>query len=209
MAILSDDTIVSVSGAALEKILGLRDGEDEGTSLGLHIEITGARGVDYTYDLAFQLVEEAADDDVVTDVGGLTIMVPEGKTAQLQGAELDLPSNPQQSGLVLRNPNRPSVGGVSDEPLELTGEIPDQIRQLLEARINPAIASHGGWAELVEVDGDTVVVRLGGGCQGCAMSKATVTAGIESTIKEHIPSIQRVVDVTDHESGENPYYAPA
>lgn len=208
MAILSDDIIVSVSDAALEKILGLRDGEDEGAELGLHIEITGSRGVDYTYDLAFQLVTESAEDDVVTSVGGLSIMVPEGHIEQLAGAELDLPSNPQQSGLVLRNPNRPSVGP-SDEPMELTGEIPDQIRQLLEARINPAIAAHGGWAELVEVDGSTVVVKLGGGCQGCAMSKATVTAGIESTIREHIPSIEKVVDVTDHESGENPYYAPA
>ncbi len=53
-----------------------------------------------------------------------------------------------------------------------------------------------------------MVVRLGGGCQGCGMAKATVTAGIEQTIVEQIPSITQVVDVTDHRSGENPYFAP-
>ncbi|MCP3934074.1 MAG: hypothetical protein GY708_01745 [Actinomycetia bacterium] len=208
MGIESTDTIVSVTDEALEKILGLRDSEAEGESLGLFIEVTGARGVDYTYELAFQSVDEARPTDVVTSVGGLAIVVPDDDTDKLLGAELDLPSNSQQGGLVLRNPNRPSIDNSFDEPLELTGEIDDQIRQLLEKRINPMIAAHGGWAELVEVDGATAVVRLGGGCQGCAMSKATVTAGIEQTIREHLPSIENVVDVTDHQSGDNPYFAP-
>jgi Fe/S biogenesis protein NfuA len=208
MPIESSDTIVAVSDAALEKITGLRDGEADGEALGLFIEITGTRGVDYTYDLAFQAVADAGDNDVITVVSGLSVVVPSVDVEKLAGAELDLPSNPQQSGLVLRNPNRPSTGS-AEGPMELTGEISEQIQQLLDARINPAIAAHGGWAELVEVDGDTVVVKLGGGCQGCAMSKATVTAGIESTIREHIPSIVNVVDVTDHLSGDNPYYAPA
>ncbi len=208
MAVESTETVVGVSDAALEKIQALRDGEDEGENLGLHIEITGTRGVDYTYDLAFAMIDEAADDDVCTLVGGLTIMIPEDQLDLLRGAELDIPSNGQQQGLVLRNPNRPPVMPL-DDPMELTGDIPDQIRQLLEARINPAIAAHGGWAELVEVDGSKVVVRLGGGCQGCAMSKATVTAGIEQTIRQHIPSIESVIDVTDHQAGDNPYYSHA
>lgn len=207
MANETTDTIVGVSDAALDKILELRNGEAEGDSLGLFIEVVGTRGVDYTYDLAFQAVAEARPSDVVTSVGGLTIVVPEADIDKLRGAELDLPSNPQQSGLVLRNPNRPEMASNFDEPIELTGDVEDQVRQLLDARINPMIAAHSGWAELVEVDGSTVVVRLGGGCQGCAMSKATVTAGIEQTLRQHIPSIEQVVDVTDHQSGENPYYA--
>lgn len=207
MAIESTDTIVGVSDAALEKILGIRDGEPEGDALGLFIEITGTRGVDYVYDLAFQAISDARPADVITRVGTLAIVLPEADVPKLDGAELDLPSNPHQSGFVLRNPNRPDVSSNFDEPLELTGSVEDQVRQLLDARINPMIAAHSGWAELVEVDGSTVVVRLGGGCQGCAMSKATVTAGIEQTIRQHIPSIENVVDVTDHQSGENPYYA--
>jgi Fe/S biogenesis protein NfuA len=202
------DQVVMVSAVALEKIIELRDNETDSESLGLRIEVTGSRGVDYTYDLAFQVLSEADDGDLLIESEGLTVVIPGDDAEKLQGSELDIPSHDGQSGLVLRNPNRP-MSAPSDGPIELTGDIPTQVQQLLDARINPSIAAHGGWAELVTVEDDTVVVRLGGGCQGCGMAKATVTAGIEQTIIEHIPSITKVVDVTDHQSGENPYYAPA
>ncbi len=203
-----DIPVLSVTAVALEKILELRSNESDADALGLRIEVTGTRGVDYTYDLAFQIIAEADDTDLMIAAGDLTVVVPEADAEKLQGSELDIPSNDGQSGLVLRNPNRP-MSEPADGPIELTGEIPEQVQQLLDARINPAIAAHGGWAELVAIEDDTVIVRLGGGCQGCGMAKATVTAGIEQTITEHIPSITKVVDVTDHQSGESPYYAPA
>lgn len=199
----TSESVVELTAEALEKISGLREGEEDGDQLGLRIEIIGVRGVDFTYDLAFMLVTEAEEGDVVFS-GDVPIIVPEGDIENLTGAVLDVPSNPNQGGLVLRNPNRPPVPEPKD--IELSGEIPDQVRQLLEQVINPAIAAHGGFAEFVGLEGDVAYVRLGGGCQGCSMSKATVTAGIEQTLKEHIPSIERVVDVTDHETGENPYY---
>lgn len=200
------DQVVRVSTTALDKILELRSNESDAEDLGLRIEVTGVRGVDYTYDLSFQLIADADADDICVEHSGLTLIVPGDDQEKLTGSELDIPTHDGQTGLVLRNPNRP-VMAPPEGPIELTGEVPEQVQQLLDARINPAIASHGGWAELVEVDNDTVVVRLGGGCQGCGMAKATVTAGIERTITEHIPSIVRVVDVTDHHSGENPYFA--
>ena len=204
----TDIPVLSVTAVALEKILELRNNESDADALGLRIEVTGTRGVDYTYDLAFQIIAEADDTDLMIAAGDLTVVVPEADAEKLQGSELDIPSNDGQSGLVLRNPNRP-MNEPADGPIELTGEIPEQVQQLLDARINPAIAAHGGWAELVAIEDDTVIVRLGGGCQGCGMAKATVTDGIEQTITEHIPSITKVVDVTDHQSGESPYYAPA
>ncbi len=197
------DAVVEITETAREKILSLREGEDDAAQLGLRIEIIGVRGMDFSYDLAFMLVTEAEEGDVVFD-GEIPLVLPEGDVENLRGAVLDVPSNPNQGGLVLRNPNRPPVPEPKD--IELSGEIPDQVRQLLDQVINPAIAAHGGFAEFVGLEGSTVYVRLGGGCQGCSMSKATVTAGIEQTLKEHIPSLDRVVDVTDHEEGDNPYY---
>ncbi len=197
------DAVVEITETAREKILSLREGEDDAAQLGLRIEIIGVRGMDFSYDLAFMLVTEAEDGDVVFE-GEIPLVLPEGDVENLRGAVLDVPSNPNQGGLVLRNPNRPPVPEPKD--IELSGEIPDQVRQLLDQVINPAIAAHGGFAEFVGLEGSTVYVRLGGGCQGCSMSKATVTAGIEQTLKEHIPSLDRVVDVTDHEEGDNPYY---
>ncbi|MFV1989645.1 MAG: NifU family protein [Acidimicrobiales bacterium] len=197
------DAVVEITESAREKILSLREGEEDAVQLGLRIEIIGARGMDFTYDLAFMLVTEAEEDDVVFD-GEIPLVLPEGDVDNLRGAVLDIPSNPNQGGLVLRNPNRPPVP--EPENIELSGDIPDQVRQLLDQVINPAIASHGGFAEFVGLEGNTVYVRLGGGCQGCSLSSATVTAGIEQTLKEHIPTLDRVVDVTDHEQGDNPYY---
>lgn len=195
----------TVVPAALEKILELRESEVDGDELALRIEITGAQGVDYTYDLAFELLSEADPTDVPFSVGsGLSVLIPDRDVAKLDGASLDLPSNANQPGLVLRNPNRPDLG--PNAQLDLDGTIEDNVREVLTKRINPSIAAHGGFAELVSVEGDTVVVKLGGGCQGCGMANATVTAGIERTLRELIPEIEQVVDLTDHASGENPYF---
>ena len=194
-----------VAPAALSKVIELRNSEVDGEQLALRIEVTGAQGVDYTYDLAFELLAEADASDVPFAVGnGLTVLIPDRDVAKLDGASLDLPSNSNQPGLVLRNPNRPDLG--PNAALDLDGTVEDNVREVLTKRINPSIAAHGGFAELVSVEGDTVVVKLGGGCQGCGMANATVTAGIERTLRELIPEIERVVDLTDHASGENPYF---
>ena len=194
-----------VSPTALDKVIELRNSEVDGDQLALRIEVTGAQGVDYTYDLAFELLAEADPADVPFAVGGgLTVLIPDRDVAKLDGASLDLPSNPNQPGLVLRNPNRPDLG--PNAQLDLNGSVEENVREVLTKRINPSIAAHGGFAELVAVEDDTVIVQLGGGCQGCGMANATVTAGIERTLRELIPEIERVVDLTDHASGENPYF---
>ena len=194
-----------VAPAALSKVIELRNSEVDGDQLALRIEVTGAQGVDYTYDLAFELLAEADASDVPFAVGnGLTVLIPDRDVVKLDGASLDLPSNSNQPGLVLRNPNRPDLG--PNAALDLDGTVEDNVREVLTKRINPSIAAHGGFAELVTVEGDTVVVKLGGGCKGCGMANATVTAGIEKTLRELIPDIERVVDLTDHASGENPYF---
>jgi Fe/S biogenesis protein NfuA len=203
----TDTAIVTVTPEALDKVLDLRAGETDADRLGLRIEVTGTRGVDFTYDLAFEVIDEARDEDVVFEVGeSLQMILPVDDVDKLRGATLDVPSTPGQVGLVLRNPNRPDLGGAAAD-VELTGTVADQVRQLLDLQINPAIAAHGGFAELVEVAGNAVRVRLGGGCQGCAMSRMTVAAGIEQAIKERIGEEFVVEDVTDHASGDNPYYA--
>jgi Fe-S cluster biogenesis protein NfuA len=85
-------------------------------------------------------------------------------------------------------------------------KIREQIEELFENDINPAIASHGGRVELADVEGTKVYVRLGGGCQGCASANVTLKQGIEKAIRSVIPEITEVLDATDHEAGLNPYY---
>jgi Fe/S biogenesis protein NfuA len=109
----------------------------------------------------------------------------------------------------MRNPNVPSPtldsGDLGD--LELTGTTEEKIRTLLQERINPAIASHGGIATLIKVEGSIAHLELGGGCQGCGLAAVTLRQGIERSILDAIPEIEEVVDVTDHSMGTNPFYA--
>ncbi len=202
---MSEREILTVTEAALEKILDLRASEDDAEDLALRIEVTGVQGVDFSYDLAFEVLAEATTDDVPTHAGGgLTVLIPGRDLTKLEGATLDLPSNANQAGLVLRNPNRPDLG--PNATLELSGTLEEQVQEVLVKRINPSIAAHGGYAELVRVEGSTVLIKLGGGCQGCGMANATVTAGIEKTLTELLEGIDSVLDITDHTSGENPYF---
>ena len=87
-------------------------------------------------------------------------------------------------------------------------EMKDKVQQLLDESINPAVAGHGGYVQLIDVKDNTVYIQMGGGCQGCGMADVTLKAGIERMIKEEIPEIVEVLDTTDHASGNNPYYTP-
>ena len=200
------DQVMTVTEAALAKVLEVRNEEDDPAGLALRVSITGSQGVDYVYDLAFFEIGAAPEDDVRWEVDDLSFLIPAEDREKLAGATLDLPSNPTQGGLVIRNPNRPNpLGDIGT--LELTGEIPEQVGQLIAERINPALASHGGYATLVGIEGSTAYVTMGGGCQGCSMSAATLTEGIRSAILEAVPEILEVVDATDHSAGENPFYS--
>lgn len=195
---------LKVTDAALTQVLSILHAEDDPESLGLRIAITGTRGVEYAYDLSFEERVAAADDDVIYNQGELVVMVPADSVDGLWGATLDLPSAEGQGGLVIRNPNRPDPLVGLD--VELSGTVTERVQQLLDQQINPALASHGGFASLVEVRDSTAVVTMGGGCQGCAVSAVTLREGIQKAILEHIPEITEVVDTTDHEAGENPFY---
>lgn len=84
--------------------------------------------------------------------------------------------------------------------------VEEEIAELFENDINPALASHGGFVKLVKVEDRDVFVEMGGGCQGCASSKATLRYGVESAIRRVAPQVRNIVDATDHAAGVNPYY---
>ena len=81
------------------------------------------------------------------------------------------------------------------------------IQVVLDEKVNPAVAGHGGHISLIDVKGDTAFIRLEGGCQGCGMADATLKQGVEVEIKSAVPEIISVLDVTDHAEGANPYYS--
>jgi Fe-S cluster biogenesis protein NfuA len=82
----------------------------------------------------------------------------------------------------------------------------DRVAELFDRRINPMVAGHGGFVDLIDVQDQVVMLRMGGGCQGCGMASVTLRQGIESILRQSVPEIKGIVDITDHAAGVNPYF---
>lgn len=118
----------------------------------------------------------------------------------------------KQVGQLIREQLQSGIPAVSPsikDNLPSPKEIRTRVQQLLDQNINPAVASHGGFVELLDVRANNVYIRMGGGCQGCGMANVTLKQGIERSIRETIPEVGEILDTTDHASGRNPYYAPS
>ncbi len=202
--------IVTIDAKALPLLLDVRSRESDAEDLGLVISVSGVAGDTYTYEMAFMRVDHARPGDHVDGSQTLPLIIPAADIGTLSGASLEMSRNLLEPGLTITNPNSPSPA-ISAEHVaaELTGSVAERVVAIVDQAINPAIASHGGVVEVVAVEDSTVYVRMGGGCQGCGMASVTLTQGIESTITQTVPEISKVVDVTDHAGGTNPYYEQA
>ncbi|MGH8995482.1 MAG: NifU family protein [Acidimicrobiales bacterium] len=208
-----DEQVVSITDEARKVVLEALAGESDPANLALWLEVRGVMDANFAYDLYFQAARDASPDDAVAVDDELTVVVPQASVERLRGARLEW-SEDGSGALVLVNPNSPApeeaAPGVPPEVLAagLEGEIAQHVLGVLDKVINPSIAAHGGRADLVAYDNNEGVayLRLSGGCQGCAMSRMTLTQGIEVTLRDEVPQVTRVVDVTDHGDGENPYY---
>lgn len=198
--------LLVVTAAAREKILEIRAREPEPDALALWLEVSGVQHTAYTYDMYFQRLDEAGPDDSVQRDSDVSVVVPQASVEKVRGATLDLSS----AGMVVQNPNSPSPAiGAGHPSAELSGDVAQRVVQVLDDQINPAIAAHGGRAELVAIEDSIAYLRLGGGCQGCGMATVTLSQGIEVAILDAVPELAGVVDVTDHASGTNPYFESA
>jgi Fe/S biogenesis protein NfuA len=202
--------VLRVTDAARAIVLGARAEEEAAASLGLWIETSGVNGHAFAYEMYFQAAADARPEDWSAEEDGLVIVVPADSIADLRGAVLDA----SDSGLVIENPNQPpeparASPAMAGPPADLSGDVAQRVLRVLDEQINPSIAAHGGRADLVAVEADAAFLRLSGGCAGCGMATVTLSQGIEVAIRESVPEIARVVDVTDHAAGTNPYYEPA
>jgi Fe/S biogenesis protein NfuA len=179
---------------------------DEG-DLALRIGMSGSP-VAPQFDLTLVGMAEQADDEEMVDGGGFAVFVRKADADMLDGATVDFVERVNESGFEVRpsrarrSPNQPDQKGPGGIP---TGPIADRVRNILETQVNPAIAAHGGMISLVDVDETDVYVEMSGGCQGCALSRMTLKQGVERMLREAVPELTAVHDVTDHASGDNPY----
>jgi Fe/S biogenesis protein NfuA len=205
--------VLTVTPGARATVLEVLANESDSETLALWLEISGESDGAYAYDMYFQAFSDAGGGDVVQHDDQLPIVIPQASVERLQGATLDFVTDASgEGGLVIANPNTPPAparGVASGAAVDLSDPLAQRVVSVLDEQVNPSIAAHGGRADLVAVEESSVYLRLSGGCQGCGMAKATLSQGIEVILREAIPEIANIIDVTDHADGTNPYYEPA
>ena len=186
--------MLTLSDAAKNQIRGLIAGR-EAEGLAVQIKIEGKKSTHYDYYFGFIREEDRAEDAIILEYEGFRLYIDATSAPLLEGASLDF-NGLNGSGFQIHNPNP-----VWDDSLA------QEIADLIDKKVNPGIAVHGGFVTLVEVKDAVAYVIMGGGCQGCGMAGFTLRQGIEKMMKEEIPALKGLVDMTHHAGGSNPYYA--
>lgn len=190
--------MIHFTDRAREMVRTFLDQNDD-EALALRIRMSGG-AASPTFDLTLVGASELSEDEIMVDGGGFAVFVKKSDEDTLQGATVDFVERVNESGFEVR-PMKPR-----SEPRKApAGPIADRVRNVLDTQVNPAIAAHGGMISLVDVEDTDVYVEMSGGCQGCALSRMTLRQGVERMLREAVPELTAVHDVTDHASGDNPY----
>lgn len=195
---------LNISAVAAEQIAGVIQNHQNPVA-GLKMQIQGRsdgklqhslslveEGAELGEDLSVEVTIENFEDTIEVFYAKRDAFYLNGLVVDWETAEDGTPS------IIFKNPNP-----LWRDNRELT------IYELFEEHLNPQLAQHGGMISLLSVEENTVYVEFGGGCVGCGMLDVTLKQGVETAVKEFVPEIEKVVDVTDHQSGDNPYYKPS
>ena len=167
----------------------------------VRIQVASPSPLDPRYEITLIDDDEKCEEDLVFGQQGFDVVVDPESAKLLDGASVDWVETLQESGFKVENPNLAPIGS---KPLE--GPLADRVQQVIDQYVNPGVAQHGGRVTLVEVRDDIVYLQMGGGCQGCGMASVTLSQGIERILKEQVPEIVGIEDVTNHAAGDSPYF---
>lgn len=150
----------------------------------------------FRYMLHLMRKEDLEEGDVVVDAGPFKAHVDPHSAELTKDATVDFVTMDEGGGFKINNP---AAEQVWEDPIAA------KVQKIIDDKLSPSLGEHGGWLELVRVEGDTAYVEFGGGCQGCSGARDTLKNGIEQAITQEVPEIQHVVDETDHAAGGAPY----
>jgi Fe/S biogenesis protein NfuA len=183
-----------ITEAAKEKLNELRQ-ENKKQGFALRVAIGGRGPQGFMYRLGFVSWDNKSEGDSVVDLDDVQVFIDPDTLPNIKGSTMDYVEDGFQSGFTIENPNP-----LWKDPLSM------KVQRVLNEKINPALASHGGFVSLVEVKEGKAYVAMGGGCQGCGMASVTLNDGVIVMIKDAVPEISDIVDVTNHAMGTNPFY---
>ncbi len=175
----------------IEELLASEDHQ----GMALRVQILGRGPGGFRYSMRFVPEAESTEADELMPFDAFNVLVDAESLENLHGATVDFKEDSFQRGFAIENPN----------PV-WKDEVAQSIQELLDSRINPGLAGHGGFVALLDYKEDTAYIGFGGGCQGCGLVDVTLKHGVEAMIMDEIPAVKKIVDTTDHRAGENPYY---
>ncbi len=189
----------NISDEAQKYVADLFTQQDE-KDLALKVDIEKAGTPVATVTFNFCFAKDLAKSYTKFAYEGFNAYIDECNIDYLKDSEVALKEQDSAKKLTITAPNAKGEAPKQDAPLE------EKIKYTIIAEVNPQLASHGGFVELVEITKDTdVVLNFGGGCQGCSSVKITLKNGVEAQLKSLFPEIRSVLDVTDHSHKENAY----
>lgn len=192
----SERPVLTVTDVATSQIKSILE-QEALAGQAVRVAIADKSPTGFQYLLEFCDREEREEADYVFEQDGVTFFVAGGSVEHLRGTSLDYVDTGFSAGFKFDNPNKPKL---------LNDPIAERVHRIIQDKVNPGVASHGGQVTLLDVKDGTVYLKLGGGCQGCGQADATVKEGITTLICDEVPEIHTVLDVTDHAAGTNPYF---
>ena len=191
---------VQISPSAKDYLRSLLDQKE--AAMGIRIFVVDGGTPKAETCISYCRPEDAKADDLKFDLTSFALWIEATSEPYLKEAEVDYNEDALGGQLTIRAPaaRMPKLGPKSSRQ--------DQVNYFLWNEVNPMLAQHGGAVELVAIEKKgRVVMRFGGGCQGCSMVDVTLKSGIEDNLKNKFDWIKEVVDVTDHSFTDNAYYS--
>ena len=192
--------MITLTDKALEVVRGYMD-KGDGEFTALRIGISGGTPLSPDFELTLVGPDDIGEKELEVTAGDLTIVVQEEFVPRLEGATVDFVQRVNESGFEVK-----LAEAAQPAAPKLEGPLAERVKTVLDTEINPAIASHGGTITLVGVEDTEIYLEMGGGCQGCAMSRMTLRQGVERMVRQAVPEVTVIHDVTDHAGGENPFF---
>ena len=199
--------MIEIRPAAREQIQQLvEQAVVQDPALRIELDRSGQSPLARNYSISLVERDDRQRTEIAINVDEIRVFLNLDTSNLLSGATIDWVEEDGVGGFRVEDPKARAAAQPEPGDLKISGPMAERVQRVIDEVINPGIASHGGYVELVDVSDDTLYLRMGGGCQGCAASAATLRMGIERMVREQVPEIQEIIDVTDHTAGANPYY---
>jgi Fe/S biogenesis protein NfuA len=201
------EPILDISPAAIDKIAELIRTRGK-PGLAVRVAIRGSLpGGGYQTEFKFQERNAAEEPVLVQSAGDFELLFDPKVAEKIRGARVDFDEKRYTAGFNIEYPHHSPFPPELQQKRDWGNPFAQKVQTVIDEYINPGVAGHGGWVLLKDVKDQDVFVQMGGGCQGCGLAAVTLRQGIERAIRDAVPEVKQILDVTDHEEGDDPYYS--